>query len=127
MTFTSYAPEGAVSLREGDRGTIIDELIPLNGGSGCGVDEFGRKYKNHWFALASYDEDSNTWTYFGANSTAVKYIGWTYVVEWYDKDRKLIDVDYLRINLSNASCHLTQDDNPDESIDELTIWSELKE
>ena len=127
MTFTSYAPEGAVSLREGDRGSIIDELIPLKGGSGTGVDEFGRQYKNHWFALAMYDEDLDVWTYFGNNSTAEKYIGWSYVVEWYDKDRKLIDVDMLRINLSNPSCHLTGDDNPDSSIDELTIWSELKE
>ena len=127
MTFTSYAPEGAVSLREGDKGVIVDELISLSNGSGTGVDEFGRKYKNHWFALAMYDETLDVWTYFGNNSTTEKYIGWTYVVEWYDKDRKLIDVDRIRINLSNASCHLTDDDDVDTSIDELTIWSELNE
>lgn len=127
MTFTSYAPEGAHSLKEGDKGTIIDEIIPLKGGSGTGVDEFGRKYKNHWFALAMYDETTGKWTYFGKTSTTSKYIGWTYVVEWYNEEGMLIDADVLRINLSNSSCHLTLDDMPDESIDEMTIWAELKE
>ena len=87
MTFTSYAPEGAVALREGDKGVILDELISLESGTGTGTDEFGRKYKQHWFALASYDNNTGAWTYFGKNSTTEKYIGWTYVVAWYDKDQ----------------------------------------
>ena len=107
MTFTSYAPEGAVALKEGDRGTVIDELISLDGGTGTGVDKYGRKYKAHWFALASYNEANDTWTYYGANSNDSKYIGWTYDVEWYDANGKVIDMDKIRINLSNANCHLT--------------------
>jgi hypothetical protein len=107
MTFITYAPEGAVTLREGDRGVILDEVISLDGGSGCGVDKYGRKYKKHWFALASYDEASNTWNYFGKTSTTSKYIGWTYVVAWYDENNRMIDTDILRINLSNKGCHLT--------------------
>ena len=104
MTFNAYAPEGAVACREGDKGEIIDEIIELKN-----VDKYGRKYKPHWFALALYDETSETWTYFGKNSNIAKYIGWTYVVEWLDKDGKVIDMDKIRINLSNEDCHLALD------------------
>ena len=125
MTFITYAPEGAVAMREGDRGAILDELIPLEGGSGCGVDKFGRKYKKHWFALASYDNNTGAWTYFGKTSTIEKYIGWTYVVAWYDKDNRMIDTDILRINLSNKSCHLVLEDSYYD--EENTVWTELPE
>ena len=125
MTFTSYAPEGAVSLREGDRGVILDEVISLENGTGTGVDKFGRKYKKHWFALASYDAASDTWNYFGKTSTTSKYIGWTYVVAWYDENNRMIDTDILRINLSNKNCHLTLENSYYE--EENTIWAELPE
>ena len=105
MTFRSYAPEGAAYLKEGDKGTIIDEVISLTDGTGTGVDKFGRKYKDHWFALAMYNADNDTWTYFGNNSNADKYLGWTYVVEWYDENDKMINTDAVRINLSNRNCH----------------------
>lgn len=125
MTFITYAPEGAVALREGDKGVILDELISLENGTGCGVDKFGRKYKKHWFALASYDNNTGSWTYFGKNSTIEKYIGWTYVVAWYDKDNRMIDTDILRINLSNKNCHLVLENS---YIDEEnTVWAELLE
>lgn len=105
MTFRSYAPAGAVYLKEGDRGVIIDEVIQLKDGTGCGVDSLGRAYKDHWFALASYDEATDIWTYFGASSTTSRYIGWSYVAEWYDENNKLINTDAVRINLSNKDCH----------------------
>lgn len=105
MTFRAYAPEGAAYLKEGDRGTIIDEKIMLKGGSGCGVDKHGRAYKDHWFALANYTESTDTWSYFGATSNATKYLGWNYIVEWYDENDNLINTDAIRINLSNKDCH----------------------
>ena len=105
MTFRSYAPAGAVYLKEGDRGVIIDEEIQLQGGTGTGVDKDGRAYKDHWFALATYDEASDSWNYFGKTSTVSKYIGWSYVVEWYDANGKMINTDAIRINLSNKDCH----------------------
>lgn len=107
MTFTSYAPEGAVTFKEGDRGVLVDELLDFKNTAGTGVDKFGRKYKNHWFALASYNATTDSWTYYGANSNVAKYIGWTYIVEWYDADGNVIDTDKIRINLSNKDCHLT--------------------
>ena len=105
MTFTTYAPDGAVTFKEGDRGVIVDEVLDFENTAGTGVDQYGRKYKNHWFALASYDAASDTWTYFGKNSSAEKYIGWDYVVEWYDANGVKIAADSMRINLSNEACH----------------------
>ena len=125
MTFITYAPEGAVALREGDKGVILDELISLENGTGCGIDKFGRKYKKHWFALASYDNNTSSWTYFGKTSTVNKYIGWTYVVAWYDKDNRMIDTDILRINLSNKNCHLVLENSYVD--EESTVWAELPE
>lgn len=103
MTFKAYAPDGAVSFKEGDRGVIIDEMHTFDS-SAAGVDEFGRKYSVCWLALASYDESTDTWTYFGKNSSESKYIGWDYVVEWYGENGK-IGCDAIRINLSNEDCH----------------------
>lgn len=102
MGFKAYAPEGAVSFKEGDRGEIIDEMFTFDDDF-AGTDEFGRNYSICWLALASYDGTS--WTYFGKNSSVNKYIGWTYVVEWYDVDGVVIGSDCVRINLSNETCH----------------------
>ena len=104
MGFKAYAPEGAVSFKEGDRGVIIDKMFTFDDDF-AGTDEYGRNYSICWLALASYDPNSNTWTYFGKNSTINKYIGWTYIVEWYDANGVMIATDSVRINLSNEECH----------------------
>lgn len=104
MGFKAYAPEGAVSFKEGDRGVIVDEMFTFDS-EFAGTDEFGRNYSICWLALASYDEASGAWTYFGKNSTINKYIGWTYIVEWYNADGIVIASDCIRINLSNEECH----------------------
>ena len=106
MGFKAYAPAGATHFKEGDRGVIVDELFDFKGDF-AGTDSFGRNYSICWLALASYDEVNDKWTYYGATSNNDKYIGWTYIVEWYDKNGKLIDTDKVRINLSNENCHLT--------------------
>lgn len=104
MAFKAYAPEGAVSFKEGDRGTIVDEMFTFDH-QFAGTDKFGRNYSICWLALASYNESTNTWTYYGANSNESKYIGWTYIVEWYDANGLMIGTDKIRINLSNKDCH----------------------
>ena len=104
MGFKAYAPAGAVSFKEGERGVIIDEMFDFNGDF-AGTDEYGRNYSICWLALASYDANSDTWTYFGKNSSAEKYIGWDYVVEWYNANGVVIASDCVRINLSNENCH----------------------
>lgn len=104
MAFKAYAPEGAETFKEGDQGIIKDEVFDFNG-KFAGIDEYGRKYSICWLALASYSMTTGQWTYFGANSTDEKFIGWSYIVEWYDKDGVMIDTDMIRINLSNEDCH----------------------
>lgn len=104
MGFKAYAPEGAVSFKKGDRGVILDEMFTFDDDF-AGTDEFGRNYSICWLALASYDASSDTWTYFGKNSSTEKYIGWDYVVEWYDENGTVLDFNQIRINLSNEECH----------------------
>jgi hypothetical protein len=104
MGFKAYAPEGAVSFKEGDRGAVTDEMYTFDNAF-AGTDEFGRNYSICWLALASYDEAADKWSYFGAKSTYKKYIGWDYVVEWYDANGVCIGADSIRINLSNEACH----------------------
>ena len=106
MGFKAYAPEGAVGFKEGDQGVIIDEMFDFNGDF-AGTDEYGRNYSICWLALASYNQASDTWTYFGKNSSTSKYIGWTYVVEWYNANGVVIASNSIRINLSNEKCHST--------------------
>lgn len=108
MGFKAYAPEGAVGFKEGDRGEIVDQMHDFSGPF-AGIDSYGRKYSIIWLALARYDATTDAWTYYGANSTVNKYIGWTYVVEWYNADGVIIESDKIKINLSNESCHNTID------------------
>lgn len=120
MGFKAYAPTGAVSFKEDDQATIVDQtMYYFENNDFAGIDENGRKYSIVWLALASYDETTNTWTYFGANSTAEKYVGWYYSVEWYDADGILIASDCIRVNLSNEQCH--------SSIEPYYVGSIMKE
>lgn len=105
MTFTTYAPQNAVTFKEGDRGVLVNEVLDFENTAGTGIDKYGRKFKNHWFALATYDAATDTWNYFGKNSSVEKYIGWDYVVEYYDENGVAIARDSIRINLSNENCH----------------------
>lgn len=105
MGFKAYAPEGAVSFKEGDKGVVADEMFEFVNNDFAGTDKFGRNYSIVWLALASFDEATNTWSYFGKNSSTSKYLGWTYVVEWYDANGVMIASDSIRINLSNEECH----------------------
>ena len=105
MGFRAYAPANAATFKESEQGVITDEVLDFTGDF-AGIDAYGRKYSTVWLPLASYNAESDTWTYFGAQSSTQRYIGWTYAVEWYDEDGVLISSDSIRINLSNESCHL---------------------
>ena len=100
-----------VSFKEDDAEIIGDQtMYYFTNNPSAGIDEYGRKYSVCWLALASYDETTDTWTYFGKNSTTDKYIGWYYSVEWYNEIGKKIDSDKIRINLSNENCHYMIED-----------------
>lgn len=105
--FKAYAPDGAVSFKEDAKTTIEDQtMYYFENNSFAGVDEYGRKYSIVWWSVAEYDEASDSWTYYGAESTAENYVGKDYSVEWYDANGAVIHADTIRINLSNENCHV---------------------
>jgi hypothetical protein len=135
MTFNTFAPNNAAGYIEhiGDKSDT--EILTK-----FSVDEYGRKYQTTWLGIAAYDEATDTWSYYGANSSVEKYIGWDYKIDWYDADNKVISTDSVRINLSNESCHnelrpyygpsdLSVDvksmQNDIAEIKEVYTWSEL--
>lgn len=131
MTFRAYAPEEAASFKFGDQGEVEDVMYTFDDPV-ASVDEWGRKYAVCRFALASYDEASGTWVYFGASSTSEKYVGWTYIVEWYTESGVLLGVNTIRINLSNESCHQSTEPyyvneikSALKAIEETSSWGEM--
>lgn len=119
--FRAYAPTNAASFKVDLKETIQDQTMHyFEGNDLAGIDEYGRKYSMCWIGVASYNEVSHSWSYYGATSTAQKFIGWYYSIEWYNAQGIRIDSDCIRINLSNESCHslvepyyvLTQKHNP---------------
>lgn len=107
MGFRAYAPKDAVGFKEG-MNAIEDEMFDFSGDF-AGTDEYGRNYSIVWLPLASYDEASDSWSYFGAQSSTERYIGWNYMVEWYNADGIVISTDNIRINLSHEACHNTSE------------------
>ena len=100
MTFKTYAPNNAVGYIE-HLGDQVDAEILTD----LKTDKYGRKYQPTWLAIARYDEATDTWTYYGKNSSVDKYIGWDYQIDWYDANGVVIASDKIRINLSNEACH----------------------
>ena len=105
--FKIYAPsEDVVSFKEDTAAVIADHTMHYyENNSFAGIDAYGRKYSICWLAVASYDESTNTWTYYGKNSSNKRYIGWTYSVEWYNATGVKVASDSIRINLTNEACH----------------------
>lgn len=101
--FRAYAPENAYYFKEDDLEYIEDETIYDFDDDFAGVDTYGRKYSQGWFA-AAYKE-AGEWCYFGDKSSEGHMVGFFYTVEWYDQDNKLISLDKIRINLTNRDCH----------------------
>lgn len=104
--FKAYAPDGAASFKEDTAKTISDTtMYYFEDNDFAGIDAQGRKYSVVWLPVAKYDADTDTWTYYGAQSSTEKYIGWYYSVEWYNASGEIIASDCIRINLSNEECH----------------------
>lgn len=101
MTFRAYAPNDNITGYIERLGNQVDSEILTN----LSVDEYGRKYQSTWLGLATYNETTNTWSYYGKNSTTEKFIGWDYQINWYNAENMLIASDSIRINLSNEDCH----------------------
>ena len=101
MTFKTYVyNDNAVGYIERLNGQADSEIL-----TSFSVDEYGRRYQPTWLAVAKYDEATDTWAYYGANSSKERYIGWDYQIDWYDANGVMIASDSVRINLSNENCH----------------------
>lgn len=101
VTFKTYVyNDEVVGYKETLNGQTDAEIL-----KDLKVDEYGRKYQPTWLGVAKYDEANDTWSYYGANSTTNKYIGWDYTLQMYNADDVMIASDSVRINLSNEGCH----------------------
>lgn len=105
--FKAYAPsDDIVSFKEDLTEIITDStMYYFEGNDFAGIDSNGNKYSIVWLPVAVYDEISDTWSYYGANSNSERYIGWYYSVEWYNESGVLVSSDCIRINLTNEECH----------------------
>lgn len=99
MNFTMFAPEGAVTFREGTQGMTATELV---------LEDELRTVVNGkrtiWLSLAVFDEATGEWTYRGDESTVDRCIGWNVLIEWYDAEGKVIIRDSFRVNIANEEC-----------------------
>lgn len=100
-TLKTYVPNDDVVGYIEHLGNQVDSEILTD----LKVDKYGRKYQPTWLALASYDEVTDTWSYYGKNSNYEKFIGWDYRIDWFNADGVMIASDSIRINLSNEECH----------------------
>lgn len=134
--FKAYAPSSNInSFKESLANTMTDQtMYYFVDNEFAGIDENGRKYSIVWLPVAKHNDD-NTWTYYGANSTSDKLIGWNYCVEWYDNNGICVASDLIRINLSNEDIHSSiepyymsnyvTDDELKEAIDNSLVWNEM--
>lgn len=101
MTFKTYVYNDNVVGYKEHLGNQVDAEILTD----LKTDEYGRRYQPTWLAIAKYDEATNTWSYYGSNSTSSKMTGWDYQIDFYDANGVMIASDSVRINLSNENCH----------------------
>lgn len=105
MGVKAYAPDNAVSFKEDINTKIEDETVfYFEDNDFAGIEANGKKYSIVWMPLAVYDEETDSWTYYGAGATEEKLVGWYYSVEWYDDNDALIEADCIKINLANEEC-----------------------
>lgn len=104
-TFKTYAPsDDVVGYIEHLGGQVDAEIL-----KDLKTDKYGRKYQPTWLGIAKYDEATGEWSYYGANSSEERYIGWDYQIDWFNADDVMVASDSVRINLSNENCHNTNE------------------
>jgi hypothetical protein len=101
VTFKTYVYDDNVVGYKEHLGNAVDTEILTD----LKTDEYGRRYQPTWLGVAKYDESTDTWTYYGANSSENKMIGWDYQLDLFDANGVMIASNGVRINLSNENCH----------------------
>lgn len=101
VTFKTYVPNDAIIGYVEHLGGQVDAEVLTD----LKTDEYGRRYQPTWLGVAKFDETTNTWSYYGKNSSTDKFIGWDYQIDWYNAEGIMAASDSIRINLSNEDCH----------------------
>lgn len=101
VTFKTYVYNDNVVGYKEHLGNAVDAEILTD----LKTDEYGRRYQPTWLGVAKYDDATDTWTYYGANSNENKMIGWDYQLDLFDANGVMIASDSVRINMSNENCH----------------------
>ncbi len=111
ITMRCYAPEGATKLRMNGVNTlqpttpdpVIDdtlEIETLKNKAGYGVEK-DKEYFNFWIHIAGYS--NNAWKAWSTGKGEGEFIGYRYIIEWYDDNMNVIDTTFARIELANEN------------------------
>lgn len=111
ITMRCYAPEGATKLRINGVNTlqpttpdpVIDdtlEIETLKNKAGYGVEK-DKEYFNFWIHIAGYS--NGAWKAWSTGKGEGEFIGYRYIVEWYDDNMNVIDTTFARIELANEN------------------------
>lgn len=108
ITMRNYAPKGAVSLRMNgvnnlakDPDPVItgaEELEILKDKAGYGK-EGEKEYYNFWIHIAGYS--NGAWKAWPTGKGDGEFIGYRYIIEWYDEAGNVIDTSFITIQLAN--------------------------
>ena len=101
VTFKTYVYDDNIVGYKEHLGDQVDAEILTD----LKTDKYGRRYQPTWLGVAKYDKSTDTWSYYGKNSSVSKYIGWDYQIDWFNANGVIIASDSIRINLSNEKCH----------------------
>ena len=102
-----FAPEGAVSFREGECGLnpadAMPELEPAVklADAPHGVDSLGRTYRARWIPVAVFDPNTGLWSYYAKGKGVGEFIGWKYEIVWFDANGVEIERNFMKIKLAN--------------------------
>ena len=82
MTVRAWSPRADVTAcRKGDYTNYDRDFAGMES---IKIDpESGRPYVDFWLAIAYTEDDGATWNEYADLSTGTKYIGFTWLVEWY--------------------------------------------
>ncbi len=106
MMLKIYAPNKNIkSFKEGTNGAVDETMLYFENNPFAAICDDGRKYSILWLGLAHYDETTDSWVYYGNGSTEGQYVGWNYMIEWYDENENLVSTESLTLHLSNEDCH----------------------
>lgn len=104
-----FAPEGAVSFREGECGLNPADKMPefepmVNlADAPHGTDSLGRTYRSRWIPVAKFNPDTGLWSYYAKNKGAGEFIGWKYKIAWFDANGVEIERNFMNIKLANEN------------------------